>query len=190
MKLKQRWVIGVIFIICAAPIVAALVAYFWLVPETRNNYGQLVQPQRAMPELIMTHFQQQTFDIKQLRGKWWMLSVDSGACSQRCAEKLYAMRQVRAATGENQNRVERVWLVTDNSAVPEQIMKAYPGLLVLKTSSAHLQAWLLPNSTQTIEDAIYLIDPLGNLMLYWPAKPDLKKMRKDLGRLLWVSRVG
>ena len=190
MKPKQRWIIAGIFVICAAPIVAAIAAYFWWTPEARNNYGQLVQPQRPVPGLEITDFNGQHFDIKQLRGKWWMLSVDSGVCAQRCAEKLYAMRQVWAATGEKQRRVERVWVVNDDAAVPEKIIQAHSGLRILKTSSQHLPTWLLSDATRTMEDAIYLIDPLGNLMLYWPAKPDLKKMRKDLGRLLWVSRVG
>jgi hypothetical protein len=35
-----------------------------------------------------------------------------------------------------------------------------------------------------------VIDPIGNLMMRFPADPDLNRVKKDLVHLLKVSRIG
>jgi hypothetical protein len=121
---------------------------------------------------------------------WIMLSADTGACDANCQQKLYALRQVRASTGDKQTRIERVWLVLDNQPVAPEILAEHPGLQVIRIAAAQAQAFLPQPASGSIQGPIYLIDPLGNLMLQWPAQADMKRMRKDLGRLLWASRIG
>jgi hypothetical protein len=170
--------------------VAALVAYFFWQPQSRNNYGSLIAPQRPLPALATTTLDGQAFDLRSLRGKWIMLSADTGACDANCQQKLYALRQVRASTGDKQTRIERVWLVLDNQPVAPEILAEHPGLQVIRIAAAQAQAFLPQPASGSIQGPIYLIDPLGNLMLQWPAQADMKRMRKDLGRLLWASRIG
>lgn len=189
-KKSSRLTLWLILAICAAPIVAALVAYFFWQPQSRNNYGSLIQPQRPLPALATTTLDGQAFDLRSLRGKWIMLSADSGACDANCQQKLYALRQVRASTGDKQTRIERVWLVLDNQPVAPEILAEHPGLQVIRIAAAQAQAFLPQPAAGSIQGPIYLIDPLGNLMLQWPAQADMKRMRKDLGRLLWASRIG
>jgi len=38
--------------------------------------------------------------------------------------------------------------------------------------------------------SIWLADPIGNVVLRWPAEPDIKRLFKDLSRLLYASRIG
>lgn len=187
---KTRLTPWLIFIACLAPLVAAIVAYVWWPPHTRNNYGLLVEPQRPLPALHTTTLQGHPFDLKMLKGKWIMLTAYPGHCDVICSTKLYAMRQVRAATADKQTRIERVWLVTDSAPVDAQQLTEHPGLIVLRAESKWVETFLpnVPSASPTT--SIYLIDPLGNLMLQWPANADMKKMRKDLGRLLWASRIG
>ena len=189
-KKSSRLTLWLILAICAAPIVAALVAYFFWQPQSRNNYGSLIQPQRPLPALATSTLNGQAFDLRSLRGKWIMLSADTGACDANCQQKLYALRQVRASTGDKQTRIERVWLVLDNQPVAPEILAEHPGLQVIRIAAAQAQAFLPQPASGSIQGPIYLIDPLGNLMLQWPAQADMKRMRKDLGRLLWASRIG
>ena len=189
-KKSSRLTLWLILAICAAPIVAALVAYFFWQPQSRNNYGSLIAPQRTLPALATTTLDGQAFDLRSLRGKWIMLSADTGACDANCQQKLYALRQVRASTGDKQTRIERVWLVLDNQPVAPEILAEHPGLQVIRITAAQAQAFLPQPPSGSIQGPLYLIDPLGNLMLQWPAQADMKRMRKDLGRLLWASRIG
>ncbi len=189
-KNPSRLTLWLVLAICAAPIVAALVAYFLWQPQSRNNYGSLIAPQRPLPALATTTLGGQAIDLRSLRGKWIMLSADYAACDRHCQQKLYALRQVRASTGDKQTRIERVWLVLDEQAVSPQVLAEHPGLQVVRISAAQAQAFLPLPVTGSIQAPIYLVDPLGNLMLQWPAEADMKRMRKDLGRLLWASRIG
>ena len=98
------------------------------------------------------------------------------------------MRQVRLMQGREQERLVRLWLVTD-AAVPSPVLKQkIDNMLLLKDTSGALIGKLpMP---ETAKQYIYLIDPLGNLMLRWPANPDMKRMHKDLERLLKYSQIG
>ena len=49
---------------------------------------------------------------------------------------------------------------------------------------------MLEDSRRCTRDHIYLVDPLGNLMLRFPRDPDPSRMIKDLQRLLRYSRIG
>ncbi len=190
-KKSSRLTLWLILAICAAPIMAALVAYFFWQPQSRNNYGSLITPQRPLPPaLATTTLDDQAFDLRRLRGKWIMLSADYAACDANCRQKLYALRQVRASTGDKQSRIERVWLVLDDQTIAPEVLAEHPGLQVLRIPAMQAQTFLPTPMSASIQAPIYLIDPLGNLMLQWPAQADMKRMRKDLGRLLWASRIG
>ena len=178
--------------VCLAPAVASYFMYYLSPPSGRTNYGDLVEPQRALPALNLKHLDGQAFDPARLRGKWVMVQVDSGDCDAACAAKLYAMRQVRTTTGKDRDRIERVWLITDSAPLSTVLMREYDGTRFLRAQTAELEAFLAlpaePNAR--LADPIWLIDPLGNLMLRWPRDADPNRMKKDLGKLLKASRVG
>ena len=105
-------------------------------------------------------------------------------CDVICERMLYATRQARTIQGGDQDRVVRVWLVPGEGDVPPALLARHPGLEVVRIAQA-AQANLA-----TSDRRIYLIDPLGNWVLAWPADPDIKALAKDLGRVLRASQVG
>jgi cytochrome oxidase Cu insertion factor (SCO1/SenC/PrrC family) len=169
------------------PMIAAYVVFHFWQPQSHMNYGELIAPQ-PMPDIALKLTNGENFHLKQLRGKWIMLQVDSGECQQSCAQKLYNMRQVRLAQGKDMSRVERVWLITGEMAPNSAITGDYLGTWFVKANQAvFLQG--LPKQ-DVVSKHIYIIDPLGNLMLRYPENADPRGMNKDLQRLLKVSSVG
>lgn len=162
-------------LVCAAPVVLGTLAYvFRWAPGAKGNYGELIEPRvLAAPP----------FDA--LRGKWVLVSIDAAACDAGCERKLYFMRQMRKATGKNQERVERLWLLTDARSPSPTLLAAIEG-----THVARADAELLRSFPGTPSAHIYVVDPLGNLMLRFPPDPDPSAMLKDLERLLRYSRIG
>jgi hypothetical protein len=161
--------------LCAAPLILGTAAYlFGWGTGSRANYGELLAP-RALtaPEL------------RPLRGKWVLVAFDTGRCDPYCERKLYFMRQVRKAQGKDADRVERLWMLTDTASPSPQLVSAIEGTRVARASEALLAAFPGP-----VADHIYLVDPLGNLMMRFPRDPDPSLMRKDLERLLKYSRFG
>ena len=184
---RGRRVALVILAFCAAPTVAAWLAYFVWQPQSRTNYGELIEP-RLFSDPELRRLDGGPFRLSQLRGKWVLLQIDSGACGARCRKKLLYMRQARLAQGRDAERVERVWLL-DDSVVPDSgLLRDYPGLTVARAPRGAFAAEFPAGGNRG--DYIYVVDPRGNLMLRFPRDPDARKMLKDLERLLRVSRIG
>ena len=156
-----------------APFALAWLAW-WLdwAPGSTANYGELIAPPRPLSGA----------PLEALRGKWVLVSFDAAGCDAYCEKKLYFMRQVRRAQGKDQDRVERLWVVTDARRPPAKLLGAIEGTRI--EPAAGIGA-AFP-AAGAITDHIYVIDPLGNLMMRYPRDPDPSRMLKDLQRLLKV----
>jgi hypothetical protein len=176
-----------IFLVCLAPFVAAWLTYYFWMPSGRMNYGDLVSPPQPLPAVLGTRDDGRPLTRGELRGKWAMVQVDGGDCRESCARKLYNMRQVRLAQGKNMDRIERVWLVADGAAVAAPDPELYAGMVIARTRD--VAALGLPVDG-AVRDHIYLVDPLGQVMLRFPRDADPSRMKKDIARLLRVSQIG
>ena len=151
------------------------------------NHGDLLPP-TPLPAKPLPLLSGGEVRFEQMKGKWLLLQIDSGSCDARCREKLYAMRQIRLAQGKDMVRLERVWLLSDDSSPAPDLLAEYAGtLVVLAAGSEALAAFRAP-----VDHAshLYVVDPQGNLMMRFPEKPDPTRMIKDLQRLLRPSRIG
>lgn len=178
--------------VCVAPVVASYTAYYLLPPEGRTNYGTLIEPQRPLPALSLRQLDGAIVPAVNVRGNWTMLQVDRGDCDARCEKKLWQMRQVRLTTGRDADRVQRLWLIVDDAPLAAMLMREFEGTRFLRARTEELAGFLpLPERPgATLADHIWLIDPLGNLMLRWPKDADPNRMKRDLAKLLKASRVG
>ena len=186
-RTRGRWVLVAVLLVCVAPLLAAYLVFEVWPPERRMNYGELISP-LPLPEVSLTGLDGHRVHLKGFRGRWIMLHVDHAHCDSYCEKKLYHMRQVRLAQGREMERIGRVWLVVDDAAVAAPLVANYPGTHIARVSDSKLLVQF--PVTRDVRDHIYLVDPLGNLMLRYPRDPDPGRMKKDLERLLKVSRVG
>jgi hypothetical protein len=116
--------------------------------------------------------------------------VAGGQCDARCEALLYEQRQLREMMGRDKDRVDRVWLVTDDVALREPIRQAMnpaEGALVLRVPREAVANWLAPESSHVLEDHLFVVDPMGEWMMRTPAQPDPMKFKRDLDRLLRAS---
>jgi hypothetical protein len=179
-----------VLLVCAAPVIASYLAYYVVPPSGRTNYGTLIEPQRPVPELRVSGLDGAPARFAALRGKWVLLHVDAGGCGRDCEAKLFALRQHRTMTGKERERVERAWLVTDAATPPAALLAEFEGTVVLRGDPTELAALLPVEPGRRVEDYLYVVDPLGNLMMRFPADGEPSKIRKDISRLLKASRIG
>jgi hypothetical protein len=179
-----------VLLVCASPVIASYLAYYVMPPMGRTNFGTLVEPQRPVPELGLVGVDGKPAKFSSLLGQWVLLQVDSGACDRPCADKLYALRQQRTMTGKDRDRIDRVWLVTDGTAPSAELLRDYEGTVVMRADAAELAALLPVEPGRRVEDYLYVVDPMGNLMMRFPAAGEPSRIRKDISRLLKASRVG
>ena len=174
-------------LVCAAPVIASYVAYYWLHPTSRVNYGELLEPV-TVPEIAGRRLDGTPFRLSELRGRWVLLMADAGACTARCERKLYATRQARTIQGREQDRVVRVWLLAEGAPSPTAELTAqHAGMIIVRGDSRQWDSLPGPDGAA---DSVYVVDPLGNLVLRYPAEPDIRKLARDLERLLRASRIG
>ena len=175
--------------VCIAPVVASYLAYYAFPPDGRTNYGDLVQPQRPVAGLAVSTLAAAPASLAALRGQWAMVHVAPAGCDDTCRQGLWNMRQVRLTTGRDRDRVARVWLVTDGQQPSAALLQEFDGTVVLRTSPGAARELFEPAGGAG-DAHIWLVDPLGNVMLRWPANADPNRMKKDLSRVLRASRIG
>ena len=176
-----------IALLCAAPIIAAYFAYFFWPPHKQMNYGDLL-PVRPLPEAGLELLEGKPFHFAGLKGKWIMVSIDSGDCNAACANKLLIMRQLRLMQGADMERIERVFLITDGLPLTTLLIREFDGTHMVRMRDAKFTG-AFPASDAP-EKHIYLVDPYGNLMLRFPADPDPARMKKDLQQLFKARGAG
>ena len=189
---SNRLILVIFILVCAAPVIASYLFYFVIKPDKRTNYGDLIDPQRAVPTLDATTLDGKPYDLASLAGRWVMLSADEATCPEVCAKKLYEMRQIRLTTGKDRDRVELVWFVTDSKAVPQLVQDAYPNVIMLRVNPARLASWLPGTSAPAsgFTDHLYMLDPHQHLMMRFPTDPDPYRVKRDLSKLLSASEIG
>jgi cytochrome oxidase Cu insertion factor (SCO1/SenC/PrrC family) len=174
-------------VLALLPVVGSYLLYWFWAPEDHTNYGTLIDA-RPLPDAPLALVGGKPFSIEQLRGRWVLAVIDSGACPPRCEERLWLIRQVRQAQGEQLKRVDRVWLIDDGQIPDARLERDYAG------------TWFVAAQAQPILDAfgpqgarrghIYLVDPLGNVMMRFPQNPQPRSIIRDLSRLLKYSSTG
>lgn len=180
-----------ILLVCAAPVIASYFTYFVIRPEGRTNYGELIDPQRPLPEsLVFSDLQGQPMSAASLRGQWLLVVVSGGACDADCEKRLWLQRQLRETLGREKDRLDKVWLIIDEQPVRPETLQAIRTVApptVLRVRRDALEKWLQPAAGQALEQNFYVVDPLGNWMMRAPGDPEPAKLKRDLEKLLRAS---
>ena len=188
---NARWKMLALLLVCAAPVIASYFTYYVIRPEGRKNFGELVQPQQPMPELASTALDgSDPSPLTALKHQWLLVSVGSGACDATCQNHLYLQRQMRESLGKEKQRVDWVWLVTDGASPPATLQTALQQATVRRVDGSALGQWLKPAAGHALSEHLYVVDPMGNWMMRFPAGMDASaaaRAKRDLERLLRAS---
>ena len=162
-----------------------------------KNHGELIKPARPLSDIILERANGQSFKLSELRKKWVMVYIGSASCDVKCSENLYKMRQSRLAQGGELRRVKRLYISINGK--PEETLQAvlaeHEGLEVVHGSEANIQQVL--NQFQLTQQAVtdvqvgmFIVDPLGNLVMRYQTGFETKGLVKDLSHLLKASYIG
>ena len=174
---KEFWMLLVMFIL---PIAIGTL-FFYANPnyfsESTVNYGELIRPVIATEENDI-----EIDGDASLQGIWTMVYVSS-RCDDACEKAVEDMKTIRTLMNDDMRRIQRMIIIEDNSTP----ISNNEGLIKARTTSKKL----IEGLKEYTENAIYLIDPIGNIMLYYePQNIDIRLVIKDLKRLFKYSRIG
>jgi hypothetical protein len=165
------------------PLAASFVLYYavgWR-PAGGTNHGELYSPARPLPTSAAP------LDEK----KWLLVYVGAGACDENCRRSLVFARQTRLSLNQDMGRVSRLFLVTGNCCDRTYLDGEHPGLMVLDAEADSTLAALvaaLPLADR--EQSLFIVDPLGNLVMRYDTRDDPHGLLDDLKKLLKYSHIG
>ena len=194
---RQRRLLIALALLFFAPLGLAFYLYYghgsWH-PGGHVNAGDLVQPARPLPSLSLPLWGSGTTDPNFLKRKWTFLYVAAGPCAEACRTRLYDTRQVRLALDRDMDRVQRVFVADPDCCDARWLHEQHPDLITIRAGAAVTPVLaLLPGrdgATFAAAPRVYLIDPLGNLMMSYAADAKAKGMLEDMKRLLRLSSIG
>ena len=180
----------VVLAVCAAPVIASYVTYYLLQPSGRTNYGTLILPTRSLPSLVLQQLDGTELAAASLRGQWLLVVVGPSNCDAACDQRLFMQRQLREMMGRERERLDKVWLITDQGPLSPALREAIAGkapLTALRADREALARWLAPAEGHALEEHMYLVDPMGEWMMRMPAQPEPARVKRDLERVLRAS---
>lgn len=159
-----------------------------------TNAGTLVAPARPLVPVGLTRPGGPAFGEADLRGRWTYVIFAPGECDARCVEQLYLTRQIRLAMSKDIPRVQRL-LVLEQDPAPQfvqQISDQHTDLrwVVSGPAAGPLFESFRGSGFGSDGEQFFLVDPLGNLMMYYDLDVPTKGMIKDLQKLLKTSQIG
>lgn len=186
-RLKMLFVV----LMCAAPVIASYFTFYVIRPSGGGAaYGTLIHPAVPMPALIGTDLEGRPVRLESLQHQWLLVLAGGGACPEACEQRLFMQRQLREMLGRERDRLDKVWLVTDDAPVRPALraaLEATPAMHIVRLPQAAVSAWLKPDPGQAMDAQLYVVDPLGRWMMRMPPSPEPAKVKRDLDRLLRAS---
>jgi hypothetical protein len=178
-----------ILLVCAAPVIASYLTYYVIRPEARRNYGELITPLRPVPQIEGVDPLGQTVPLPALKHQWLLVSVADSACDASCERHLYLQRQLREGLGKDKDRLDWVWLRTGARELSDSLRHGTGAATVLWVDRQALSTWLQPAQGHALSDHLYVVDPMGNWMMRFPAHADPTRVRRDLEVLMKASNA-
>jgi len=193
---RQRRILIGLALLFFAPLGLSFYLYYgknWH-PGGRVNAGELIAPPRPLPSLALPLLGLGAGETTPqfLKGKWTLLYVQHGRCEDECRRHLYDTRQVRLALDREMNRVQRIFIGDSDCCDFQELEAAHPDLIFIRATPAGEPLLdLLPTVSGAVNShRVYLIDPLGNVMMFYAPGVKSKGMLEDMKRLLRLSSIG
>jgi hypothetical protein len=168
------------------PLLLAFCMYYgasWR-PAQRTNHGELILPVRNLPRASAA------YGATTFTHAWSLVYVGAGACDDVCKGALYVMQQTQLGLNHDMHRVQRVFLATGPFDMQESFVHEHPGLIVIHAAGPETEELVRQFPEDGRAHAIFIVDPLGNLMMGFDTRENPKGLREDLIKLLTLSNIG
>lgn len=189
---RGRLMLLSMLIFFVTPIIAVIAMYKLDWRPKGESIGELVSPARLLSiNKVFLTSDDATAPPDLWKEKWNMVYVAT-SCEAKCKDKLHTMRQLHVSLYKEIPRMQRVLITTSNDV--SALKQRYPDMLILNQPLDEITAlsnqFDVNNEPSNSSDKIYLVDPLGHLMMSYAPATDPALIRKDIIRLMRYSWAG
>ena len=186
-KTSGRKILLGMAIIFVLPFTVAKTMHLLNVHPASRSYGTLVNPPKPLQFANLHDAQGKLVGSTQLLKKWNIVTVEIGDCAEPCRAQVHLLKQVNIALDKDAKRVQRI-LIAPNAEKFDALQKQYPDLIIISGADAATKAFAA--QFNHAKGDVYLVDPLGNLMMQYPQDLNPKGLLTDLKKLLKNSWAG
>jgi hypothetical protein len=173
------------------PVIVSFALYYGQVwkPSGSASKGTLIDPARTLSVTGLREPGGAAVAESVLAGKWSLIYIGDGACDDACRRALVFGRQSRLALNNEMTRVQRIFLATGNCCDSAYFTEQHAGMIVLDASSPEGRR-VLEQFPADRANTLFIVDPLGNLMMRHDSSQTTKGLLSDLKKLLKLSHIG
>lgn len=191
MQRKGRKVFVLMLIFFIVPIIVVILMYQFNWKPSGASLGELINPPRLLDNPVGFEGNSSIAPVQLWKDRWSIVYV-ADDCQKTCMEKLHDMRQLHVSFYKDMVRAQRVLITTTQDL--GEIKHNYPDLIIVNHPVAGVtnlsQQFQVDSEDVTMSNRLYLVDPLGHLMMTYKASVPLAAVRKDIVRLLRYSWAG
>jgi cytochrome oxidase Cu insertion factor (SCO1/SenC/PrrC family) len=184
--------VGLLAAIFFLPLIASFYMYYgsaWR-PDASTAHGELYRPARPLPQAQLRDSKGKVAPVNVFTEKWTLVYVGGGSCDDVCKSSLYFMRQTRLSLNNEMTRVNRVFLATSTCCDNEFLDREHPGLLSVDATGPEAADLVAAFPAADRERSLYVVDPLGNLVMRYDTRDTPRGLLDDLKKLLQLSHIG
>lgn len=178
---------------------AIAISWYKLLPEeyrpsSMTNNGELLNPVFTLVPFSHQTAKGNSYTNRDVEKVWTLVHFIEGECDENCSKSLYDTRQMRISFGKDIDRVNRIVIVygQGQGESNQKMWESHPDLQVLMAAKNGIGEQIEKNvdGFSRVDNTVFLLDPLGNVVMRFPASLDVKLMKKDIRKLLKLSHIG
>jgi len=195
-KKRSNTTVWLILLSFAAPVALAYFIYFFIDVSSFTNRGEILNPIVNIGAFSLKDAQGKKIPLEKLTYKWRLISFLDKNCNKACTKRLYDSRQVHASLGKNRHRVDRMFIHFEPASddLQKLIDEKHPGVIHVygndKIISNLLEGSVIDKDSHIRDNVIYIMDPMGNVMMRFTQDQPDKDFLYDLRKLLKASQIG
>ncbi|GMR00774.1 MAG: cytochrome c oxidase subunit I [Gammaproteobacteria bacterium] len=186
------WFVVLAFI---APVALAYIIFFFVDVKSFVNHGEILNPIVHISSFELKNADGEIIPVEELTYKWRIISFVGKDCDQRCEKRLYDTRQIHTSLGKDQHRLVRMFvhLAPAGESLSKLIAETHPAVVQVNGDAKIIINALgdnIRNAAGITNNEIYVMDPMGNVMMRFTQEQPNKDFLYDLKKLLKASQIG
>ncbi|MCK4834262.1 MAG: SCO family protein [Gammaproteobacteria bacterium] len=186
------WFVVIAFI---APVALAYVMFFLVDVKSFVNHGEILDPIVHIRSFELKNEVGEIIPQDELTYKWRLISFVGKDCDEHCESRLYDSRQIHTSLGKNKHRLIRMFVHLEpaGESLTRLISETHENIISVTGDAESIINALGKNVREDAgikNNEIYIMDPMGNVMMRFTQEQPNKEFLHDLKKLLKASQIG
>ncbi len=189
---KDKKILLLLAVVFLLPFTIASTLHFFNLRPEGKSFGNLILPIVELKTPTFTDVNGKPFADAKWSKIWSIVMIDDASCNQICEENVDKLNRVHRSLYKEEDRIQRILILKKDydAARIQQLQTKFPALIILPAADLPEKEFVAEFDQVAPEGSIYLVDPMHNLMMFYPSQVEPKALRADIKKLLKNSWGG